>query len=104
MYNALFVITGAQVRHALTRDHHFTAADMFMHKCSEPNLHVPPVTEHLNIFTGWCLLGNGIVWMVTGQLADMPTRGLDDSRTGHLADWTNRGLNNSRMPPASLCA
>jgi len=29
--------------------------------------------------------------VVTGQLADTPTRGLDDSRTGHLADWTTRG-------------
>jgi len=28
---------------------------------------------------------------VTGQLADTPTRGLDDSRTGQLADWTTRG-------------
>ena len=32
-----------------------------------------------------------MLWMVTGQLADtptrgLPTRGLDDSRTGHLAD------------------
>jgi len=39
--------------------------------------------------------------MVTGQLADtptrgLPTRGLDDSRTGHLADWSTRGLNNFR--------
>ena len=34
--------------------------------------------------------------MVTGQLADTPTRGLDDSRTGHLADWSTRGLDNSR--------
>ena len=35
--------------------------------------------------------------LVTGQLADtptrgLPTRGLDDSRTGRLADWTSRGL------------
>jgi len=39
--------------------------------------------------------------MVTGQLADTPTRGLpsrgpDNSRTGHLADWSTRGLHNSR--------
>ena len=38
--------------------------------------------------------------MVTGQLADtptrgLPTRGLDDSWTGHLADWLTRGLDNS---------
>ena len=33
---------------------------------------------------------------VTGQLADTPTRGLDDSRTGHLVDWSTRGLDNSR--------
>jgi len=41
---------------------------------------------------------------VTGQLADMPTRRLDDSRTGYLVDWstsvldgywTSRGLVNS---------
>ena len=36
--------------------------------------------------------------MVTGQLADtptrgLPTRGLDDSRIGHLADWSTRGCN-----------
>jgi len=30
--------------------------------------------------------------VVTGQLADTPTRGLDISRTGQLADWTTRGL------------
>jgi len=34
--------------------------------------------------------------LVTGQLADtptrgLPTRGLDDSRSGHLADWSTRG-------------
>jgi len=29
-----------------------------------------------------------------GQLADTPTRGLDDSRTGHLADRSTRGLDN----------
>jgi len=39
--------------------------------------------------------------MVTGQLADTPTRGLptrrlDDSQTGHLADWSTRGLDSSR--------
>ena len=39
--------------------------------------------------------------MVTGQLADTPTRGLptsglDISRTGQLADWTTRALDNSR--------
>jgi len=28
--------------------------------------------------------------MVTGQLADMPTYGLDISRTGQLTDWTTR--------------
>jgi len=33
--------------------------------------------------------------VVTGQLADtptrgLPTRGLDESRTGHLADWSTR--------------
>ena len=33
---------------------------------------------------------------VTGQLADTPTRGLDDSRTGHLAYLSTRGLDNSR--------
>jgi len=33
---------------------------------------------------------------VTGQLADMPTRGLDISRTGQLADWSPRGLVNSQ--------
>jgi len=33
---------------------------------------------------------------VTGQLANTPTRGLDDSWTGHLADWSTRGLDNSR--------
>ena len=33
---------------------------------------------------------------VTGQLADTPTRGLDDLQTGHLADWSTRGLDNSR--------
>ena len=43
----------------------------------------------------------GWEFMVTGQLADkptrgLPTRGLDDSRTGHLADWSTRGLDNSR--------
>ena len=27
-----------------------------------------------------------------GQLADMPTRGLDDSWTGHLTDWSTRVL------------
>jgi len=32
---------------------------------------------------------------VAGQLADTPTRGLDDSRTGHLADWSTRRLDNS---------
>jgi len=36
------------------------------------------------------------VEMVTGQLADTPTRGLstrglDNSRTGQVADWTTRG-------------
>jgi len=40
-------------------------------------------------------------YAVTGQLADMPTRGLptrglDDSRTGHFVDWSTRGLDNSR--------
>ena len=39
--------------------------------------------------------------MVTGQLADtptrgLPTRGLDNSRTSQLADWTSRGLDNLR--------
>ena len=39
--------------------------------------------------------------MVTGQLADtptrgLPTRGLDDSQTRQLAYWTSRGLDNSR--------
>ena len=39
--------------------------------------------------------------MVTGQLVDMPTRGLDASRlddswTGQLVDWTSRGLDNSQ--------
>ena len=46
------------------------------------------------IFAGWMFPA------VTGQLADTPTRGLDDSRTGHLADWSTRwstrGLDNSR--------
>ena len=37
----------------------------------------------------------GTTW-VTGQLADTPTRGLDDSRTGHLADWSTRVLDKSR--------
>ena len=32
-----------------------------------------------------------IVSLVTGQLADMPTRRLNDSRTGQVADWTTRG-------------
>ena len=30
------------------------------------------------------------------RIANLPTRGLDDSRTGHLADWSTRGLDNSR--------
>ena len=39
--------------------------------------------------------------MVTGQLADtptrgLPTRGLDDLRTGQLVDWTSRVLDKSR--------
>jgi len=34
--------------------------------------------------------------MVTGQLADTPTRGLDDSWTGYLTDWSTRRLDNSR--------
>jgi len=42
----------------------------------------------------------GFDGVVTGQLADtptrgLPTRGLDDSRTGHLTDWSTRGLDNS---------
>ena len=37
----------------------------------------------------------GLGFVVTGQLADTPTRGLDDSRTGHLADWSTCGLDNS---------
>ena len=36
-----------------------------------------------------------VVKLVTGQLTDTPTRGLDYSRTGHLADWSTRGLDNS---------
>ena len=40
--------------------------------------------------------------VVTGQLADTPTRGLDNSRTSQLADWTSRGLDNSRMPPTGV--
>jgi len=51
----------------------------------------------------------GLSGLVTGQLADTPTRGLstrglDISRTGQLAGWTSRGLDNSRMPPATLHA
>ena len=47
--------------------------------------------------------------MVTGQLADtptrgLPTRGLVNSRTRQLAYWTSRGLDNSRMPSATLRA
>jgi len=43
--------------------------------------------------------------MVTGQLADMPTRGLpthslDVSWPGELTDWTSCGLNNSWIAPA----
>jgi len=34
--------------------------------------------------------------VIPGQLADTPTRRLDDSRTGHLVDWSTRGLDNSR--------
>jgi len=39
---------------------------------------------------------HGLHTLVTGQLADTPTRGLptpglDVSRTGQLADWTTRG-------------
>jgi len=39
--------------------------------------------------------------VVTGQLADtptrgLPTRGLDDLRTGQLVDWTSRVLDKSR--------
>ena len=34
--------------------------------------------------------------LVTGQLVDMQTRGLDHSCTGHLVDWSNCGLDNSR--------
>ena len=49
-------------------------------------------------------LACGIVQPVTGQVADMPTRGLDDSRTSQLAGWTSRGLDNSWMPPATLRA
>jgi len=30
--------------------------------------------------------------LVTGQLEEWTTRGLDDSWTGHLVDWTTRGL------------
>jgi len=41
---------------------------------------------------------------VTAQLANMPTRGLDISRTGQLADWTSRKLDNSQMPPAAAVA
>ena len=49
----------------------------------------------------FCLCLSITVTVVTGQLADTPTRrlpthGLDDSRTGHLADWSTRGLDNSR--------
>jgi len=50
-----------------------------------------------------------IVVRVTGQLADMPTRGLptcglDIMRTRQLADWTSHGLDTSQMPPATLHA
>ena len=38
-----------------------------------------------------------LIAAVTGQLADTPTRGLDDSRIY----WTSRGLDNSRMPRAT---
>ena len=39
--------------------------------------------------------------MVTGQLVEMPTRGLpthglDNSWTGHFTDWSTRALDNSR--------
>jgi len=44
------------------------------------------------------------VQWVNGQLADAPTRGLDDSRTRQLAYWTSRRLDNLRMPPATLRA
>ena len=63
---------------------------------------------------------NSVVRVVTGQLADtptrgLPTRGLDDSRywtsrgwvnlrTRQLMYWTNRGLDNSRIPPTTLRA
>ena len=45
--------------------------------------------------------------MVTGQLADtptrgLPTRGLDISQTGQLADWTSRGLDYLRLPPTGV--
>jgi len=45
--------------------------------------------------------------MVTGQLADMPTRrlptrGLDISCTSQLADWTSRRLDNSRSRRCEL--
>jgi len=36
-------------------------------------------------------------YTVTGQLADVPTRGLVISRTGQLADWTSRAVDNSRI-------
>jgi len=48
-----------------------------------------------------------LVWsppphMVTGQLADTPTRGLVNSRSRQLADWTSHGLHNSRMLPTGV--
>ena len=46
---------------------------------------LPPVTTRIGVWL------DGVGQAVTGQLADTPTRGLDDSQTGHLADWSTRG-------------
>ena len=55
----------------------------------------------LNIYVIFqCILTDvsysSLLLLVTGQLADTPTRGLDDSQTGHPPDWSTRGLDNSR--------
>ena len=69
--------------------------------------HITMAKALVNIATSlnWLLQAN----MVTGQIADtptrgLPTRGLHISRTGQLADQTTRVLDNSRMPSATLRA
>jgi len=97
----------SQLRHLSTIGKKWLSSNISC-TCSHNMVNFGPLTAKI----GWEVWGtpanfNGfrvfaaLLHVVTGQLADtptrgLPTRGLDDSRTAHLADWSTRGLDNSR--------